>query len=250
MRTDTSREQPWYIDTSDGYRIYGCTDYCGQETGKVVVCVHGLTGHMNEYQHKTAAFYFMARGYDVIRFSFYGDYDRARRLRDCTIRTHAADLTLVLAAKANSYARLYLTGHSYGGPTIMAANPSRANAVSLWDPSFDLVRVWNELPHRQEGEHHIEGWGVEFLIGQPMLEEARRGYDRAACLELSKRFAKPIQVLHAEECIYSSEHEISWHSAGHPQNERHVIAGADHCFYNGRTLDDVLRLTHQWFERF
>jgi pimeloyl-ACP methyl ester carboxylesterase len=247
------QEWHWHIAAADGKLIYGCTDSDGDKRpDRAVVIVHGLTGNMDEYQHKTAANFFIRHNYDVVRFDLYSDMPKSRSLSECTLQTHAADLNTVLGQKAAAYGKIFLIGHSYGGPTIMAAQPERAAALSLWDPSFDLPERWK--PEDRTDIKQVNGvtyldWGREIIIGQPMLEEARTKYGAEECLALSASLARPIQVVTAAEGFYATQ-KLSWHSAGHRDNERVVIRGADHCFRNGATLDDALAASLRWFDRY
>ena len=248
------QERHWHLDTADGHRIYGATNSIdGASPDHCVVIVHGLTGNMNEYQHKTAAHFFAGMRYDAIRFNLYSDFPGGRRLSDCTLQTHAADLNAVLDSVAADYRRVYLIGHSYGGPTIMTAQPARAAAISLWDPSFDLKARWdvrNRPDIKRRGDALYLDWGVEVLIGDALIEEAMTdAYDASGCLALSAALNRPIQVINASEGRYAAQ-EQSWHSAGHPANERVVVDGADHCFHNGLTLNDALAHSLTWFRRF
>ena len=242
-------ESSWNITARDGATIHGRLNAAAGKTGSCIVMVHGLTGNMNEYQHKAAALFFAAQGYDVFRFDLYGEERGARRLRDCTLPVHAADLQDVLAAKTGGYKKIFLTGHSYGGPTIMLAQPQQAAAISLWDPSFDLPRLWSLMPATQENGYCIEGRGLEVLMNPAMMSEIHF-YDAESCLALARTMACPVQVVHAEHCIYNAPDEVSWHSAGHPDNERHLVAGADHCFVEGDTLSELLKHSLRWFRRY
>ncbi len=134
----------------------------------------------------------------------------------------------------------------------MIAQPKRATALSLWDPSFDLPARWD--PEDRTDIKQINGvtyldWGREIIIGEAMLTEARSRYDTEECLALSESLNKPIQVVTASAGFYATQ-KISWHSRGHAANERVTIKGADHCFYNGAVLDDALAATLAWFSRF
>jgi len=178
-------ETRWTITARDGATIHGRRNATREKTDSCVVMVHGLTGNMQEYQHKAGAVFFAVQGFDVFRFDLYGEEDGARRLRDCTLPTHAADLQDVLAAKAAGYKKIFLIGHSYGGPTIMLAQPQQATAISLWDPSFDLPRLWSMMPAFQENGYCIEGRGLEVLMNPAMQTEIHL-YDRENCLALAR----------------------------------------------------------------
>lgn len=247
-----NRYEEWQLKTPDGYIIHGETDFAveGQRSDKVLVLVHGLTGHMAEYHIKGAANYFSSYGYDVIRFNLY-DGDGGRCLTDCTLQTHASDLNQVLAEKAQNYQKLFIAGHSYGGPTIMIAQPGQATALSLWDPAFNLPSVIGSDHLRVEKQDGYYIWrkAVEVVLGIPMIEERRDRYDTDECLELSKAISEvPIQVIAADQGYGGDVY--SWHSAGHEKNHRHVIDNADHCFWRGDVFNQVLDKTHQWFEGF
>lgn len=114
--------QEWELDTPDQKTIYGVTDYfknADELSDKVLVIVHGLTGHRDEYHIKGAADFFAPKGYDVIRFNLY-DGPNGRRLRDTTLQTYAADLNLVLNAKTQNYKKLFIAGRrsdNYDRPT-------------------------------------------------------------------------------------------------------------------------------------
>ncbi len=247
------RQEEWAIDTDDGYKIYGISDLASHQghADKCLVLVHGLSGHANEYHIKTAANFFVSKGYDVIRFHLYSSENQGRNIKNCTLQTHAADLNAVLAHKANIYSKLYIAGHSYGGPTIMTAQPEKAAALSLWDPSFDFPKLFKDRSDFvYQDDFIIWSGAIDKILGKAFMHEALTRYDAKECLSLSKSLSGvPIQVLTAEDCIYVDD-KYSWHSAGHAMNERHIIKGADHCFYRGNTLNDVLELSYQWFEKF
>ncbi len=120
----------------DGHKIYGRLNSAGEDTQKAVILCHGLTGHMYEHQYMLARSYFTERGYDVIRFNFYGDEPDSRRITDCTVALHAEDLKEMLEHFAPLYESLYVAGHSYGGLAILMANAPQIAAASLWDGTF------------------------------------------------------------------------------------------------------------------
>ena len=243
-------EKHWVITAADGARIYGALNRAGDvPTRYAIIMVHGLTGDMNTYHHKIPSLYFTQNGFDVVRFNLYDDQDGARKLRNCTLATHAADVNDVAQQLGADYDGLFFVGHSFGAPTLMTAQPARARAVSLWDPTFNLPAVWKDRRGlTREGDLNILNWGVSFVIGDAMIDEARTKYSTQECLALSSQFARPVQVIHAADGFYAS-HDTSWHSTGNPANERHIVPHADHCFYNGNTLYNAMDLTLSWFKR-
>lgn len=249
-----SQDVAWDIPAGDGaHRIYGLANYTKGGAGlseNAVFFVHGLTSHKNEYLHKIAASRFAAMGYDAYRFDLYGFEEDARRLKDCTLKNHAADLQAVLAAYADKYKNVFLIGHSYGAPAIMLAQPENIRAVSLWDPSFDLEKVIaDQKAEKVADDLYMISWNIQFLIGRAMVEEARH-YDADSCLKLSEGMSRvPIQVVHPAEGLYI-DNEQSWHSAGHPDNMRVVIEGAGHTFVENSAADELFRQTEAFFRTY
>jgi alpha-beta hydrolase superfamily lysophospholipase len=116
-------EQEWTVTARDGKVIYGITTFSAKKMDKAIVLVHGMLGHYNEYHLKVASIIFSQLGYDVLRFNLYGG-DKGRLFQDCTLQTHAQDLNNVLTRKTHGYKHVFAAGHSYGGPTIMIAQPA------------------------------------------------------------------------------------------------------------------------------
>ncbi len=245
------QETTWQIETPDGHRLYGVRNGTGTALSAVFM-VHGLTGHMHEYALKRAADHFAPTD-DVYRFNLYAGEPKARRLLDCTIQTHADDLNQVLEHFAPQYERIFLIGHSYGGPTVMMANPACTTAASLWDPTFDCAKVLVEEDCLQDtylaatGAYAVE-WGVTSLIGRAMHDEARR-LNREACCALARDFRAPVQVVHAGNGLFARA-DVSYHTYGDPRNRRDVVEGTVHCFHEGNTCDVLLARTADWFRPF
>ena len=242
-------EKPWTLETPDGFTIYGVLNSANIPSKSAIFMVHGLTGHMYEYHFKRAADTF-AQDYDVYRFNLYDGNKNGRELKNCTLDTHAQDLNTVLENFSAAYDKIFLIGHSYGGVTVMLAQPSICTAASLWDPSFDLKDI-NETfaaTYSPELNAYILNWGVSYLMSKAMHEQGN-ALDLEACIELSKNFKHPVQVLHAGNG-YFIHFEVSYHSFGNPKNVRDVVSGTEHCFYEGNSCDELLEKTKSWFDSF
>lgn len=244
--------EDWVITSDQGYEIVGRTDYAGQSPSpKCFVIVHGYCGSMFEHMHVLATSYFVQKGYDVVRFNL---QNADHKLRNCTLQTHAHYLNTVLEKKCAEYDKVFLSGHSYGGPTIMIAQPKQAAAICLWDPSFNLPELWNVMAPVEHDKFFVLNFGGnEVLAGKAMAEEGRTRYKTEECLALSESLNIPVKVINASQ---DEEFEVfkidgkSWHSAGHLDNCRIVIEGANHDFTNGNTVQILIDETYDWFERY
>jgi alpha-beta hydrolase superfamily lysophospholipase len=245
----TTPETKWTIATQDGHTIYGVKNSSSDKATSAVFIVHGLTGNMHEYALKRAADYLSAQ-HDVYRLNLYDGEAGGRLLVDCTVQTHADDLNTVLAQFGGAYEKIFLIGHSYGGPTIMLARPAKITAVSLWDPSFDLRNIQSvfSAQYLEKDGYYVANWGTSYLIGKAMYEEAGR-LDAEACSQLARDFGHPVQVIHAGDGFFINR-PLSYHSFGNKLNRREVVAGTVHCFHEGNTCDELLAKTGEWFSQF
>jgi dienelactone hydrolase len=242
-------ETKWTLKTADKHIIYGLKNSARGKPKGAVFIVHGLTGHMYEYQLKSAADYFAAQGLDVYRFNLYDGDKSARRLLDCTLQTHADDLNTVLKKFAGPYKETFAIGHSYGGTTVMLAQPKTLTAASLWDPTFNVKRVDEcfEAQYKKYTGFYSVDWGTTYLIGKAMHDHGHT-LDEKACLKLAETFKHPVQVVLAGDGFFIKD-KFSYHSLGHPKNRRDVVKGTVHCFHEGNTTAELLKKTHAWFKQ-
>ena len=249
-------EDTWRIKSGDGHTLHGLLNHAQGDKpipDSCIVIIHGLTGHPHEYLHERAADFFTAKGYDVIRPYLYGG-ENGRVLVECTLQTHAQDVNTILAQIKGQYRKLFLFGPRSGGPSIMFARPENITAVSLGAPSFNLPALWNISPPQELfGLYYVRFGGVDHLLGRDMVEEGKMRYNEQECLEVSKNFTAPIQVIGADESdeaeLYA-QCDLSWHSGYKGQKECVKITGADHMFVRGDSCDRLLDTTLSWFERF
>lgn len=244
-------QKQWFLKTPDKAMVYGVTDFAGEaRADKLFVICHGLTGHMDEQQHHAAPAYFNPLGYDVLRFNFYDSMPNARRLDECSISTHAADLKAVLREHATGYKNVFIAGHSFGGLTVALANPDQATAVSLWDPSFDTEGLFSpgRCPVRKVEDGYLLQWGVQSLIGQGMYDEVC-SFTHAACVAMVENDNCPLQVVWAGEDALAQMGD-SFHNYAPEPSELAVIDGAMHCFHEPGAREALYDATHKWFDRF
>lgn len=248
IRLSLERESNFSLTAGDGAVISGTLNRAGDApAAKLVILSHGLTGHPNEYIHLMARDYFNDRGYDVVRFGYYGYGPGARNLKDCTLKIHASDLNAVVGEFSSSYKKIFVAGHSYGGLTILFANP-KANAVSFWDSSF-VPSFWKtEGIYIPEMDCYKIGWGTDKLVGKAMVEEAAALREEDS-IAMAQALSSPGQVLLAGDNDENTKRTLLFESLKGPK-DFYDVPHADHCFNKGKTVYDLLEKTHCWFERF
>ena len=111
-------EKPYSIALDKTHKAYG--KFAGTKDKPLVIVVHGLPCTINEGIYERACEYFQQAGYATYRFGLYDWHKDARQLIDCTLTTHAKDLdTVVVHFRRKGFKKIYVAGHSFGGPTIL-----------------------------------------------------------------------------------------------------------------------------------
>lgn len=242
-------EERFSIATPDGKRIYGVVNRAQDPAGKLLVIAHGVTGFPGEWLHKSAALWFSARGYDVIRFAFYSGEPDARKLTDCTLETHAQDLNLVIAEKRKGYEKLFVAGHSYGGMTALIANPD-VDAATFWDSTlYSYKEFWErETRYDERSGLYFFDYGFAVPVSPAMVEEGSAcDFDKVAAL--AGRMKAPVQILGAGDGIREDGQRRVYACFREPKDFA-IIPGSGHEFTEGGTVFELLEKTYGWFERF
>lgn len=246
---DSFTEEPFALPTPDDKKIYGVFNKSKTPNGKVVILSHGLTDYLGNYMHVIARNVFTAQGYDVVRFNYYTTPDDARKLDECTIETHAADLNLICDHFRPSYTKLFIAGHSYGGLSMIYANPE-AQALAFWDSSFfPYATFWkDEAPRLDDTAYHICGWGCHNLINPAMI-----AFDKAqepdGVIARAHAIKTPSLVALAGESQENPVRTILFDSLLCAR-KLVDIQDANHTFSNGHTLFTLLDETVAWFNQY
>jgi pimeloyl-ACP methyl ester carboxylesterase len=203
---------------------------------------------MRTHIHVALAGRLIDHGYDVLRINLYDIFSDARKLIDCTLEIHADDINTVLDQNGPEYNHINLVGHSYGGPSIMFAQPDNVDTITLLDPTFHLPAVFEQAYFVEKSDHIVVKAGTYMLIGKQMKREAQR-YAAQDCLKLSRDLCVPVQVLTAEFGYYPDE-ELSWHSAGPDgvARQRKYIKNAGHLFTEPTAIDQIIQHMLPWFQ--
>lgn len=242
-------ERSLNFKTKDGHTIYGTLNSAPKVSNSIVVFVHGLTGHKNEHIFYNAAQFFPKKGFDTYRFDLYSGDKGGRALSDCTVRTHASDLSLVLKGLKKRYRNIHVVGHSLGGPTIILADLSPIRSIVLWDPS-DMLGLADivEGQERKLKQNKISGlyivdWGVEYILGKEMAEE----FKTLRPAKLAGTINKPIKIIAAQMGNLRGSKEYLKY-ANEPK-ELVTLKNAGHTFDEDGKEEELLKETLAWVKK-
>ena len=243
-------EKTTKLKTKDGHIIYGVLNTPRKETDRLIIFIHGLTGNKNEHVFYNAARYFIKNEISTFRFDLYSPEKGGRSLTQCTIDTHASDLETVLSHFKNTFKKVYVVGHSLGGPTIVLADISVVSAVILWDPA-DIRELKKLVEEQQKVLKNTEtpliytiNWGVEYLIGRKMAEE----FKTLKPADLVKNIFKPIKIISAE--YGNPKGGKAYYEHANSPKKFVNIKGAGHTFDEEGMEEKLLKETLDWIKQF
>lgn len=232
------------ISAHDGKEIYTVMNRAASGVSDTLILIgHGLTGHPYEYLHQHARNFFTAKGYDIVRMAFYWSGPNRRTLLDCTLALHASDVLSVIHHYKCDYKKIFYIGHSYGGLTGLVANPD-VDGVVFWDSTYCPNWMKGEVVHIPEADVYRLGWGGSNLIGKAMYDEAMR-LTQTHVDEMAQAFKAPALVVKSGANPLNAGPEALYEGLSDPK-EYVVIKDADHCFYTGDTVTDLLEQTEKW----
>jgi len=240
-------EKEFKIKTDKGKYIY-CR-LRGSLNESVVVFVHGFTGHMNEHIFYNGVRFFEKNGFSTLCFNLYGDEDDARKLHECDLNIHSADLNRVVNYLKNKKVKnIFIVGHSYGGPTILLSNTENYKAIVLWDPSFHFRTLFKNKTYSKEFKGYFKEWSFKFFIGDRFVKEAEDLVDRY--WEITKKNNSPTKVILAEKGNAQSMLKKDFFTALNLPKDMIEIKKAGHTFSEDGVEEKLFHETLKWFKKF
>lgn len=234
------------IKTKDGHIIYGTLNAAEKKSDKLIIFVHGFTGHQNEHIFFNGARYFTDKGFDTIRFDFYAGEKGARNFRDTKISQHGKDITTVVKHFRKKYKKIYVVGHSYGGTSLLFVNQDLVEGFVFWDASYI---EWSEESNGMKYDEHLDAYilneGIEHIVGKGFVEELKNFPD---CGELISKINKPVFFVTAGRKGNSKAGKIFYSKANQPKTLINIMT-ADHCFNNLKDEDKLHKETYEWIKK-
>ena len=233
------------LKTKDGHLIYGTLRYPRGKITTMVIFVHGLTGHKNEHLFYNGARFFEQKRIATFRFDLYSGEKKGRKLAKSTIHIHAQDLDVVVSHFRKKYKKIFVVGHSLGGPVILLSKTAYFDSVVFWDATYDLAWLAKECRYNKCLDTYILQWGTEYLIGKKMVKE------RLAFLNsdlLVKKITKPIKIICAGKGVLIQGGKRYYQHANSPK-EFHIIKGAGHTFDEDGIEEILFDETLKWVKK-
>ncbi len=238
------------IEVDKSHYVYGRMQ--GALTRPLFIIVHGLPCSIYEGFYERATQWFAGQGFASYRFNLYDWHKDARQLIDCTLRTHADDIDAVVRYfRRKGAKKVYLAGHSFGGPSILLSTGQDFDACALWDPSYDISVTKKKYGYPggkyvTELDGYFMNWGTNVVIGKNMAQEI----DELPWNELTSQFHVPLKIIAAEKGVLVRGAKQYFAQANQPK-QLQIMKGATHYFDDTPNMQErVFKASKQWFDKF
>lgn len=242
-------ERKLKIKVSEKYYIYGRLS--GLFHQPLFIVVHGLPGSMDEDFYLDATRWFAKHGYATFRFNLYGTEKDSRQLMTSTLETHASDIDeIVRYFRRKKFKKIFLAGHSYGGPSILLSNDQKFDGAVLWDPSYKVSFTKAQhgssaVKYIKEIKGYVMNWGMNIVIGKSMADEA----DALDWSRLTKNFHVPLKIIAAGKGTLVPGAKHYFKTANNPKDLAN-IKDATHYFNDAEGMrEKVFKSSTDWFEK-
>jgi len=221
----------------------------GQLTKPLIVFVHGLTGHMNEHLFYNGARYFEKHGFCSFRFNLYSYQPDARKMKQCDLQVHANDLDLIIKYfRRKKIKKIFVVGHSYGGPTILLSKDKDYDGIILWDPTYSPKKLFKKLKLVKELNAYIMNWEYGIIVSKKMFDRAKT-IDGKKTNEMIKKIHVPVKIICAGNRILEKK-EKEYYSAVNQPKDFVIIKNSGHCFNEDGAEDQLFKQTLFWFKKY
>ena len=158
------------IKTSDKCVIYGMLNW-KRKTNSLIIFFHGLSAYIDDEPFFNASRYFPNNGFATARISLYSYEKNARKLKTAMIKDHTNDIAAVVNYFKKKFSKIYLIGHSLGGPSILLLNFNevKVEGIVLWDPSNADSKIEETLTVKKEITY--TNWGIQIILNHEMIQE-------------------------------------------------------------------------------
>lgn len=233
------------IQTSDDHLIYGTLNARKEKTQKLIIFVHGFTGHANEHFLYSASRFFPQHGFDTFRFNLYWFEDKARSLNTATVGEHISDFRTVYEYFKKEYTEIYAVGHSLGAQIIVRVHIPELKAISLWEPSVEVSQMCKNMKYVPALDVYIETSYVDMVVGKNFVEQAKTFPILSSILPT---VTTPTQVIGA--ALAGEDTAQAYFDQLTCKKEIHTIQGSGHTFDEGTAVQELLNRTLGWFKKY
>lgn len=235
------------IPTPDGKVIYGILNE-RKKSKTVLLIVHGRTGTALDPPGLMAARFFPRKNISTFRVSLYFWKKGSRSLMKSTTHQHGKDIDTVVKYLRKKYARVFVAGHSWGGPSIWFSDMNSMDGVVLWDPSSDMRKANEGFHYDPRVKAYLVEHGWMEYIPKKMYDESQK-YSTDKLARLLRSVKVPTKFIMAGKGMWVNDGKTIYDSLSSPKSFV-VIPNAGHHFAEESSESRLFNETLSWIRKF
>lgn len=217
----------------------------------LVILIHGLASDSRGLLPFLLARSLHEHGFATLRVNMYDLANDTRDMIDCTVETHAEDLSRIVAyVRKQRSPQVFAVGHSYGGLTILSSNATLDGAVLLEPSHFKCSMELDESlgSRRKEITQKVVAYenGAGYIDPLPMVRERKRKATLAEEALAQKTY--PLLFIAAENGMLLPYIE-KYHQVANQPKKLYVAKGASHALTDSdEIMLNVFQQTLAWLK--
>ena len=235
-----------YIDIKmrDGKNIGGILKQSNNK--KIIIFIHGLTGYSGEVQFYESKKYFPKKGYDTLSIDLYSFTEKDKRfLWNTSIKQHTFDVEDVVKIYSKKYSKIFLVGHSIGGPIIYLSKYlniiKKVKAVCFWEPTIAPINIEKDFVYDKRVKRYFS---FGYFMSKKFVDELKN-----LSVKKISNFKKPFKIILNQDGNLCK----NWQNAFEyikAKYEKILIKNSGHDFTNNNSMKKLLKETYVFFEKF
>ncbi len=197
---------------------------------------------MDQHIFYNGARFFEQHGMSSFRFNLYAWENDARKLGECTLETHAFDLDRVISYfRKKKVKKVFVVGHSFGGPAILASHKKDFDGVIFWDASYGNPFSFKGAQYIKVLRAYRAKWEFDVLLNKKMVEEGRnlQSLEEKAV----KSIRVPMKIITAGANPLLVKAGKRYYQLANEPKEYVVLGGAGHTFDEDGVAEKLFRET-------
>lgn len=246
------REEQSVTIYSEGKRLRG--NFCLPRRGApCVVMSHGLESSKDGEKWLVFSPRLCDAGFASLRFSYRGCGEGEEKsegdFEDTTLTGRVADYRAAIAfarSRGVDHVRLGVIGSSFGGMVATAAGSEGVKAMVLLATPFAIA-----APPEEVMERIMQRGYMELGSGRRLRAAFYRDLQKYDLPKAVQRVRCPLLIMQGSEddIVHADDARLIYERASEPRRLE-IIAGADHVFSAPEHLEQVVKLSLEWFERY
>ena len=215
-----------------------------------VVTSHGYKSHRDSEKYFQIGYRFPLEGIAVLRFDHRGalNGESDGEFQDTTLSRRVEDLLAAIDAldevREIDSTRLGLLGSSLGGMDVLAVSSERVKAKVAMATPFTFLPPSNEIKSA-----FTEKGYYQYPDGSRINKEFYKDVKRHDLIERVRQTKCPLLIIHGDldELVPRHHAKVLYESSGSAIKDLKMIEDGDHSFTDLDKLNQVIRITLNWF---